>query len=77
MSDELESSAPKSGVGSVKSDLELAGVRLQQAQEAAQVALDEARRAALDALEAGASEHDVAHLLGVEPVIVQAWAGDR
>jgi hypothetical protein len=77
MSDELESSVPKSGVGSVKSDLELTGVRLQQAQEAAQVALDEARRAALDAVEEGASEGDVARLLGVDPLTVQEWVGNR
>lgn len=73
MSDELGSTPPKSGVGSVKSALELTGVRLQQAQEAAQAALDEARTAALDALEAGASEQDIARLLGVDPLTVQEW----
>ena len=74
MSDELATSAPKSGVGSVKSELELTGVRLQQAQEAMQVALDEARSAAHDALEAGASEDEVARLLGVTPQTVQEWS---
>ncbi|MGN6161608.1 MAG: hypothetical protein ACTHOG_07875 [Marmoricola sp.] len=77
MSQELETTAAADGVGSVKSDLQLTGTRLQQAQEAAQAAVEEAQRAALEALESGASEDEVARLLGVNPATVREWAGIR
>ncbi len=59
------------------SGLERAGARLAAARTEQAAALQEAERAALDALADGISESAVARTLGVDRMTVRKWAGKR
>jgi len=58
-----------------QSDLEQAGRRIAEARANEAAALDEARTLAKEAFDGGASEREVATLLGVDRNTVRAWRG--
>ena len=58
-------------------ELERAGRRLRSARNAEKKAMEDARVAALAAIEDGVSEASVAKVLGVDRMTVRKWVGKR
>lgn len=59
------------------SGLERAGRKLRSARKAQKGAMEDARVAAIDAIEQGYTEVEVAATLGVDRMTVRKWAGKR
>lgn len=58
-------------------NLERAGRKLRSARKAQKAAIEGAQAAALEALEQGYTEVEVAATLGVDRMTVRKWAGKR
>jgi len=58
-------------------NLERAGRKLRSARKAQKDAMESARAAALEALEQGYTEVEVANTLGVDRMTVRKWNGKR